>query len=68
MRRSALRSQIKALRAAAAGDDAAATETAFRVVVKSIDQAAAKSLLHKKTAARTKSRLSQLVAKPAAAE
>jgi len=68
MGRSTLRSQIKRLRVAVAGDDATATEAAFRVAVKSIDQAASKGLLHKNTAARTKSRLAKLIAKPAAAE
>jgi small subunit ribosomal protein S20 len=64
--RSSLRTLIKKFREAAAGDDKAAAETAFRTVVKRLDQAAAKNLLHKNTAARTKSRLSRLLRQPAA--
>ncbi|MCA9117481.1 MAG: 30S ribosomal protein S20 [Planctomycetaceae bacterium] len=59
--RSALRTVIRKFREAAAGDDAAATEAAFRLTVKRIDQAAAKRLIHPNTAARTKSRLSRLL-------
>lgn len=57
--RSALRTAIKKFRAAATdGTDPEATESAFRTAVKKLDQAAAKHLLHKNTAARIKSRLS----------
>lgn len=59
--RSSLRSVIKKCRSAAAGDDQAATEDAFRLAVKRLDQAAAKNLIHKNKAARLKSRLSKLV-------
>ncbi|HUG93866.1 MAG TPA: 30S ribosomal protein S20 [Planctomycetaceae bacterium] len=65
-RRSALRTLLKRYRAAAAGDDPQAAEELFRVVVKRLDQAAATHLIHKNTAARTKSRLSKLLRKPAA--
>lgn len=65
--RSALRTIIKKCRAAGAGSDPAATEAAFRLVVKKLDQAAAKHLIHKNAAARTKSRLSRLLKKPASA-
>lgn len=58
--RSALRTTIKKFRALAAGEDAEATETAFRLAVKRLDQAAAKGLIHRNKAARTKSRLSKL--------
>ena len=64
--RSALRTVLKKCRAAAAGDDPAAAEAAFRLAVKSLDQAAAGHLIHKNVAARTKSRLSRLLKKPAA--
>ena len=57
--RSALRNVVKKFRTAAAGTDAAATETAFRLAVKKLDQAAASNLIHKNTAARTKSRLAR---------
>ena len=57
--RSALRNVLKRCRAAAARRPTpAAAETAFRLAVKKLDQAAANHLIHKNTAARTKSRLS----------
>ena len=40
--RSALRNVVKKFRTAAAGTDASATETAYRLAVKKLDQAAAK--------------------------
>jgi len=61
--RSALRTSIKKCRAAAVGTDAAAAEQAFREVTKKLDQAAAKHLIHRNAAARTKSRLSKLISK-----
>ena len=64
--RSALRTVLKKCRAVAAGDDPAATQAAFRLAVKKLDQAAAHHLIHKNVAARTKSRLSRLLKKPAA--
>lgn len=62
--RSALRTVIKKFRTAAAGDDTEAAEAAYRLAVKRLDQAAAKRLIHKNMAARTKSRLSRFL-KPA---
>jgi small subunit ribosomal protein S20 len=64
--RSALRTVLKKFRTVAAGDDHAAAETAFRLAVKALDQAAASHLIHKNVASRTKSRLSKLLKKPAA--
>lgn len=58
--RSTLRTTIKKFRALAEGDDKDAIETAFRMAVKGLDQAAAKGLIHKNKASRTKSRLSKL--------
>ena len=58
--RSALRTVIKKVRIAAAGDDKEATDAAFRLAVKKLDQAAAKNLIHKNKAARSKSRLARL--------
>jgi small subunit ribosomal protein S20 len=58
--RSALRTVIKKCRIAAAGEDKEAKESAFRLAVKRLDQAAARHLIHKNKAARTKSRLSKL--------
>ncbi len=55
--RSALRTEIKHANAAiAAGEN---KEEALRAAVKKIDQAAAKGLLHKNTAARKKSALAK---------
>lgn len=64
--RSALKTVIKKCRTAAAGTDAEAAQTAFRLAVKKLDQAAAHHLIHKNAAARTKSRLARLLQKPAA--
>ncbi len=59
--RSALRTTVKKVRIAAESGDAAAAQTALRDAQKELDQAAAKNLLHKNAASRTKSRLSRLV-------
>lgn len=61
--RSSLRSDLKSFREAAAAGDKAAAENAYKLLVKSLDQAAAKSLIHANKAARTKSRLSKLLSK-----
>ena len=66
--RTALRNVLKKARAAAAEDDAESTEKAFRLAVKRLDQAAAKNLIHRNAAARTKSRLAKLVQKSSAAD
>lgn len=59
--RSSLRTVVKKVRAAAQGDDQSAAQDAFRAATKKLDQAAAKNLIHKNTAARMKSRLSHLL-------
>ncbi len=59
--RSTLRTVVKKFRIAAAGDDAAVAQSAFRLAVKKLDQAAARNLIHKNKAARTKSRLSKVL-------
>ncbi|MGE3316306.1 MAG: 30S ribosomal protein S20 [Planctomycetaceae bacterium] len=61
--RSALRSVTKKFREVAAGTDAEATASAFQLLSKALDKAAAKNLIHANKAARTKSRLSKLVKK-----
>ena len=63
----AMRSELKtrtrnAVDVAASGDTAAAEE-ALRAAQKRIDMAASKGLLHKRTAARRKSRLAKQVSK-----
>lgn len=59
--RSSLRTAIRKVREAIAGGDAAAADTEYRVVVKKLDKAAAKNVLHANKAARIKSRLSKAV-------
>ena len=59
--RSSLRTVLKNARIAAAGDDPEVAQSTFRLAVKRLDQAAAKNLIHKNKAARTKSRLSKLL-------
>ncbi len=61
--RSSLRTVIKNFREAVEGEDKGAAETAYRHAVKKIDQAAAKGLIHKNKASRSKSRLSRLLVK-----
>lgn len=59
--RSSLRTTVKKCRQAAESGDAAAAQEAFREASKRLDQAASRRLIHKNTAARTKSRLSNLL-------
>lgn len=60
-----LKTLIKNLRATAKTGDLAATEAAYKLVAKRLDQSAARHRIHKNKAARLKSRLSVLL-KPAA--
>ncbi len=57
MIKSALKTAIKRFEVAAASHDAAAGATAFRYAVKKLDQAVAKGVVHKNTAARKKSQM-----------
>lgn len=59
--KSAVRSQLRRVREAVKAGDSDKAQTEFRLAQQSIDQAAAKNLLHKNAAARTKSRLSKLI-------
>lgn len=59
--RSALRSTIRKVRSTIATGDAEASATEFRTLVKKLDQAAAKGILHANTAARIKSRISKAI-------
>lgn len=59
--KSSLRTQIRKVREAIATGEVEASETEFRKVVKKLDQAAAKKIIHANAAARTKSRLSKAV-------
>ena len=53
--KSELKTNLKKFDAALAGGDKAEAEAAYKVAVKSVDQAALKGLLHKNNAARKKS-------------
>lgn len=57
--RSAVRGQIRKVRAALASGNVAAAETEYRLMVKKLDQAAARGIVHANLAARVKSRLNK---------
>lgn len=60
-RRSALRSRLKQFRALLqSGTTQEEADSQFSLVVKALDQAAAKRLIHRNTASRVKSRLAAL--------
>jgi small subunit ribosomal protein S20 len=56
-RKSQVKTQIKRFEAAVENGDAAAAREQFRVAAKKLDKTAAGSTMHKRTAARKKSRL-----------
>ena len=58
-RKSRIKTQIKHFEAALAGGDLEATSEQYRLVVKKLDKTAATSTMHKRTAARKKSRLAK---------
>ncbi len=58
-RKSQVKTQIKHFEDAVAGGDAEAASEQYRLVVKKLDKTAAGSTMHKKTAARKKSRLAK---------
>ena len=60
--RSKLRTGLKTLRAAAAGDDKDAAGAALRETQSLVDRMAGKGIIHRNTAARYKSRLAARVA------
>ena len=55
--RSALKTSIKKIEAAAADSDRETAETAYKAAVKSIDRAVSKGLIHKNNAAHKKSKM-----------
>jgi small subunit ribosomal protein S20 len=57
--RSAVRGQIRKVRAALASGNVESAEAEFRLMVKKLDQAAARGILHANLAARVKSRLNK---------
>ncbi len=58
-RKSAVKTQIKHFEAALNAGDVAAAEEQFRLVTKKLDKVASTSTMHKRTAARKKSRLAK---------
>ena len=59
--KSSLKTQLRKVHEAVAGDDADARDGAFEAAVSSLDRAAAKNIIHRNAAARLKSRLSAKV-------
>ena len=59
--KSSLKTQLRKVHEAVAGDDADARDGAFQAAVSSLDRAAAKKIIHRNAAARLKSRLSAKV-------
>jgi small subunit ribosomal protein S20 len=59
--KSALKTSTKKVQSAVAGGDADTAQQRFREVARSLDKAASKGTLHKRTAARKKSRLAKAV-------
>lgn len=59
--KTAVRNQIKKVRAAVAEEDVEKSETEFRLATKRLDKAAARGVMHANAAARTKSRLSKAI-------
>ncbi len=58
-RKSSIKTQIKHFEAALASGDIKAAEEQFRLTVKKLDKVSSTSTMHKKTAARKKSRLAK---------
>ncbi len=61
--RSALRTQVKKVRSAVEAGNLEVAAAEFRLATKKLDKAASSCLIHRNAAARTKSRLSQLIKK-----
>jgi small subunit ribosomal protein S20 len=58
-RKSQIKTQIKRFEVALSSGDAKAASEQYQLIVKKLDKAAATSTMHKKTAARKKSRLAK---------
>lgn len=56
-----MRTQVRRVREAVQAGDTEKAQAEFRIATKRLDRAAGKNLIHKNAAARTKSRLSQLI-------
>lgn len=59
--KSMLKTQVRKVRDAVAAKNLAGAETELKVTIKRLDQAASKKIIHRNKAARTKSRLQQLL-------
>lgn len=59
--KSAIKTQVRKVRAAAAAGDAAKADAEFRLAATKLDRAASKNIIHANAAARTKSRLQHLL-------
>jgi small subunit ribosomal protein S20 len=65
--RSRLRTEAKKVRGAASGGDADQAGAQLRTTAQLLDKAAAQGVIHKRTAARRKSKLARLVARSGSA-
>ncbi|MEM9365319.1 MAG: 30S ribosomal protein S20 [Planctomycetota bacterium] len=65
--KSAMRSQIRSVREAVKAGDFEKAREGFRVASRHLDRAAARNVIHRNSAARTKSRLNALIKKAASA-
>ena len=61
--KSAVKTQIKKVRAAVDAEDISKAEEEFKLAAKRLDRAGARNIIHKNAAARTKSRLQKLIKK-----
>ena len=59
--KSALRTQVRKVREAIAAKDAEQSQTEFQALVKKLDRAASRNVIHANAAARTKSRLAAAI-------
>jgi len=59
--KSEMRTQLRKVRQAVAAGEIETAEKEYRVVVRKLDRAGTKHLMHKNTVARTKSRLQKLI-------
>jgi small subunit ribosomal protein S20 len=59
--KSSLRTQLRKVREAVTAKEVEKSQTEFRLLVKKLDKAAARKVIHANTAARTKSRLSRAI-------
>jgi small subunit ribosomal protein S20 len=59
--KSSIRTQLRKVREAIAAKDVEKSQTEFRALVKKLDRAAARNVIHANAAARTKSRISAAI-------